>query len=136
MYGLNHFNYLALRLYLCSEGWTIAGTPVDLQDPRLLAVAGSERHLLEADYDEYADSSASGAAFCRFATLIVTNTFPTSLIFALSVALSVLFVINILSWIFRNSIFNYIIILKLEFSHLFFQEKNELQALLRYFFNS
>ncbi|CAA2963211.1 membrane associated ring finger 1,8 [Olea europaea subsp. europaea] len=54
-----------------SEGWTIAGTPVDLQDPRLLAIAGSERHLLEADYDEYADSSASGAAFCRFATLIL-----------------------------------------------------------------
>ncbi|KAL2492971.1 RING/FYVE/PHD zinc finger superfamily protein [Abeliophyllum distichum] len=54
-----------------SEGWTIAGTPVDLHDPRLLAMAGAERHLLEADYDEYADSSASGAAFCRSATLIL-----------------------------------------------------------------
>ncbi|CAN4086337.1 unnamed protein product [Withania somnifera] len=54
-----------------SEGWTVAGTQLDLNDPRLLAMAAAERHLLEADYDEYADSSASGAAFCRSAALIL-----------------------------------------------------------------
>ncbi|XP_071904079.1 uncharacterized protein [Coffea arabica] len=53
------------------EGWTIAGTPVDLNDPRLIAMATAERHLLEPEYDEYADSSASGAAFCRSAALIL-----------------------------------------------------------------
>lgn len=50
-------------------GWTISGTPLDLQDPRLLALA--DRHYLEADYDEYAASNASGAAFCRSAALIL-----------------------------------------------------------------
>lgn len=75
--------------YLYSGGWTIAGNPLDLHDPRLLAVAGTEHHVLEADYDEYVDSSASGAAFCRSATLIVTYTFPTSLIFASSIVLAV-----------------------------------------------
>lgn len=44
-----------------------------MRDPRLLAMAAAERHLLEADYDEYADSNASGAAFCRSAALIVRN---------------------------------------------------------------
>ncbi|KAM7475628.1 hypothetical protein LguiB_022871 [Lonicera macranthoides] len=54
-----------------SGGWTIAGTPLDLHDPRLLAMAAAERHLLEAEYDEYEDTSASGAAFCRSAALIL-----------------------------------------------------------------
>lgn len=54
-----------------SDGWTIAGTPLDLHDPRVLAMAAAERRLLESDYDEYADSSASGAAFCRSAALIL-----------------------------------------------------------------
>ncbi|XAR50046.1 Ubiquitin--protein ligase [Bertholletia excelsa] len=54
-----------------SGGWTISGTPLDLHDPRLLAMAAAERHLLETDYDEYADSNASGAAFCRSAALIL-----------------------------------------------------------------
>ncbi|KAH0762784.1 hypothetical protein KY290_018857 [Solanum tuberosum] len=54
-----------------SGGWTVAGTQLNLHDPRLLAMAAAERHLLEADYDEYADSSASGAAFCRSAALIL-----------------------------------------------------------------
>lgn len=49
----------------------ISGTPLDLRDPRLLALA--ERHFLEADYDEYAASNASGAAFCRSAALIVST---------------------------------------------------------------
>ncbi|KAJ9163607.1 hypothetical protein P3X46_023257 [Hevea brasiliensis] len=54
-----------------SEGWTIAGTPLDLHDPRILAMAAAERHFLEAEYDDYADSSASGATFCRSAALIL-----------------------------------------------------------------
>ncbi|KAH7515948.1 hypothetical protein FEM48_Zijuj10G0082500 [Ziziphus jujuba var. spinosa] len=51
-------------------GWTISGTPVEL-DPRLLAIAEAERHFLEAEYDDYAASNASGAAFCRAAALIL-----------------------------------------------------------------
>lgn len=52
-------------------GWTISGTPLDLRDPRLLAIAEAERHFLEAEYDEYDASNASGAAFCRSAALIL-----------------------------------------------------------------
>ncbi|MBA0711305.1 hypothetical protein Golax_010502, partial [Gossypium laxum] len=52
-------------------GWTISGTPVDLRDPRLLAIAEAERQILEAEYDEYAASNATGAAFCRSAALIL-----------------------------------------------------------------
>ena len=52
-------------------GWTISGTPLDLRDPRVLAMAEAERHFLEAEYDEYAASNASGAAFCRSAALIL-----------------------------------------------------------------
>ncbi|KAI4314158.1 hypothetical protein L6164_027093 [Bauhinia variegata] len=52
-------------------GWTISGTPLDLRDPRLLAIAEAERQFLEAEYDEYAASNASGAAFCRSAALIL-----------------------------------------------------------------
>ncbi|OVA09002.1 zinc finger protein [Macleaya cordata] len=52
-------------------GWTISGTPLDLHDPRLLAMAAAERHFLEAEYDEYAATNASGAAFCRSAALIL-----------------------------------------------------------------
>ncbi|KAF8408104.1 hypothetical protein HHK36_007246 [Tetracentron sinense] len=58
-------------LKLWSEGWTISGNPVNLHDPRLLAMAAAERHFLEAEYDEYAATNASGAAFCRFAALIL-----------------------------------------------------------------
>ncbi|KAH7550698.1 hypothetical protein JRO89_XS13G0250800 [Xanthoceras sorbifolium] len=53
------------------EAWTVSGAPLDLHDPRLLAMAAAERHLLEAEYDEYADTNASGAAFCRSAALIL-----------------------------------------------------------------
>ncbi|KAK7855783.1 putative e3 ubiquitin ligase sud1 [Quercus suber] len=56
---------------ICHQGWTISGTPLDLRDPRLLAMAAAERHLLEAEYDDYADTNASGAAFCRSAALIL-----------------------------------------------------------------
>ncbi|KAH9777830.1 RING-CH-type domain-containing protein [Citrus sinensis] len=54
-----------------SEAWTVSGTPLDLHDPRLVAMAAAERHLLDAEYDEYADTNASGAAFCRSAALIL-----------------------------------------------------------------
>ncbi|KAK1314233.1 hypothetical protein QJS10_CPA06g00504 [Acorus calamus] len=54
-----------------SGGWTIAGAPLDLNDPRILAMAAAERHFLESEYDEYAATNASGAAFCRSAALIL-----------------------------------------------------------------
>lgn len=54
-----------------SAQWTVSGAPLDLNDPRLLAMAAAERHLLEAEYDEYADTNANGAAFCRSAALIL-----------------------------------------------------------------
>ena len=41
-------------------------------------MAAAERHLLEA---EYADGSASGAAFCRSAALIVSHHFLRALSF-------------------------------------------------------
>lgn len=52
-------------------GWQISGTPLDLHDPRLLAIAEAERQFLEAEYDEYNATNASGAAFCRSAALIL-----------------------------------------------------------------
>ncbi|KAK1376002.1 hypothetical protein POM88_032195 [Heracleum sosnowskyi] len=51
-----------------NEAWIIADIPLDLHDPRLLAMAVAERHLLEAEYD---DSDANRAVFCRSATLIL-----------------------------------------------------------------
>ncbi|GAA0153726.1 ubiquitin-protein ligase [Lithospermum erythrorhizon] len=54
-----------------SGGWTVDGNPMDLHDPRILAMAAAEHHFLDADYDEYADSSASGSAFCRSTALIL-----------------------------------------------------------------
>nr|CAB3491943.1 unnamed protein product [Digitaria exilis] len=44
---------------------------MDLRDPRILAVAAAQRRLLEAEYDGYATTDASGAAFCRSAALIL-----------------------------------------------------------------
>lgn len=64
-------SYIFCFLNSC-RGWTISGTPLDLRDPRVLAMAEAERHFLEAEYDEYAASNASGAAFCRSAALIVS----------------------------------------------------------------
>ncbi|XP_060196802.1 uncharacterized protein LOC132626087 isoform X2 [Lycium barbarum] len=52
-------------------GWQIAGTPLDLHDPRLLAIREAERQLLEAEYDDYNATNASGVAFCRSAALIL-----------------------------------------------------------------
>ncbi|KAL5540662.1 hypothetical protein UlMin_041248 [Ulmus minor] len=51
-------------------GWTISGTPLEL-DPRLLAIAEAERHFLEAEYEDYTASNASGAAYCRSVALIL-----------------------------------------------------------------
>ncbi|WOK94251.1 hypothetical protein Cni_G02953 [Canna indica] len=51
-------------------GWIITGSPLDLRDPRILAMATARRHLAEAEYDEYS-TNASGAAFCRSAALIL-----------------------------------------------------------------
>lgn len=39
-------------------------------------MAAGERRLLEAEYDEYADTNANGAAFCRSAALIVSCHYP------------------------------------------------------------
>lgn len=44
---------------------------MDLRDPRILAVAAAQRRLLEAEYDGYGTTDASGAAFCRSAALIL-----------------------------------------------------------------
>lgn len=44
---------------------------MDLRDPRILAVAAAQHRLLEAEYDGYASTDASGAAFCRSAALIL-----------------------------------------------------------------
>uniref|UniRef100_A0A7N1A0Y2 RING-CH-type domain-containing protein n=1 Tax=Kalanchoe fedtschenkoi TaxID=63787 RepID=A0A7N1A0Y2_KALFE len=49
----------------------ISGAPMDINDPRFVAISAAERYFLEAEYDEYADSNASGAAFCRSAALIL-----------------------------------------------------------------
>ncbi|KVH98851.1 Protein of unknown function DUF3675 [Cynara cardunculus var. scolymus] len=66
------YSYFLLPTPLSSPvgSWTLAGTPLDLNDPRVLAMA-AERRLLETDYDEYEDNSASGALFCRSAAIIL-----------------------------------------------------------------
>ncbi|KAL8157251.1 hypothetical protein AgCh_002091 [Apium graveolens] len=52
-------------------GWHISGTPLDLHDPRILAITEAERQILEAEYDEYNSTNASGASFFRSAALIL-----------------------------------------------------------------
>ncbi|XP_008802607.2 uncharacterized protein LOC103716403 [Phoenix dactylifera] len=54
-----------------SGGWTIGSAPLDLRDPRVLALAAAQHHFLEAEYDEYAATNARGAAFCHSAALIL-----------------------------------------------------------------
>ncbi|XP_042008372.1 uncharacterized protein LOC121756993 isoform X1 [Salvia splendens] len=51
--------------------WRISGTPLDMHDPRLLAIAEAERQLFEADYDDYNSATNNGTAFCRSAALIL-----------------------------------------------------------------
>ncbi|KAL0447044.1 UNVERIFIED_CONTAM: hypothetical protein Slati_1832300 [Sesamum latifolium] len=51
--------------------WQISGAPLDMHDPRLLAITEAERQLFEADYDDYNGANNSGTAFCRSAALIL-----------------------------------------------------------------
>ncbi|KAL7110181.1 hypothetical protein ACP275_05G009000 [Erythranthe tilingii] len=51
--------------------WQISGNPLDMHDPRLVALAEAERQLFEADYDDYNGTNSSGTAFCRSAALIL-----------------------------------------------------------------
>lgn len=51
--------------------WQISGAQLNMNDPRLLAIAEAERQLLEADYDDYNGAHNSGAAFCRSVALIL-----------------------------------------------------------------
>lgn len=45
---------------------------MDLDDPRLLAIAEAERQILESEYDDFTASDTNGAAFFRSAALIVS----------------------------------------------------------------
>lgn len=78
-----HFSWLVSDSVIentsCSDDWE-NGVPLDLSDPRILAMAAAERHFLEADYDEYSESNSSGAAFCRSAALIVSLPFLSYLV--------------------------------------------------------
>lgn len=58
-------------VYASRSVWQISGAPLDMNDPRLLAIAEAERQFFEADYDDYNAANNSGAAFCRSAALIV-----------------------------------------------------------------
>ncbi|KAL2609917.1 hypothetical protein R1flu_028490 [Riccia fluitans] len=55
-----------------SGEWGITGSHSleHLSDPRLLAMAAAERHFIDADYDEYVASDASGACW-RWVLLIL-----------------------------------------------------------------
>ncbi|KAK6920876.1 Protein of unknown function DUF3675 [Dillenia turbinata] len=66
-----HTEDVAIDIRQVFGEWTLSGTPLDLHDPRLLAMAAAEHRFLEAEYDEYAETNASGAAFCRSAALIL-----------------------------------------------------------------
>ncbi|ONI30814.1 hypothetical protein PRUPE_1G274900 [Prunus persica] len=52
-------------------GWTLSGTPLSLDDPRILSITEAERQYLDTEYDEYSASSSSGAPFFRSAALIL-----------------------------------------------------------------
>ncbi|KAJ1701356.1 hypothetical protein LUZ63_001135 [Rhynchospora breviuscula] len=52
-----------------SGTWTITGTPLDLRDPRILAMAASQNQILGSDYDDYAANNGSSSSF-RIAALI------------------------------------------------------------------
>ncbi|RZC88732.1 hypothetical protein C5167_031106 [Papaver somniferum] len=47
--------------------WTV-GDNIDVDDPRLLAMAASRRHFLESDYE---DRDRDGASFCRAAAFML-----------------------------------------------------------------
>ncbi|XP_026436026.1 uncharacterized protein LOC113333872 [Papaver somniferum] len=50
-----------------SGNWTV-GDNIDVDDPRLLAMAASRRHFLESDYE---DRDRDGASFCRAAAFML-----------------------------------------------------------------
>eukprot|EP00249_Psilotum_nudum_P010673 c22693_g1_i1 orf=570-1502(+) len=56
-----------------SEDWSIPGVPpIELHDPRILAMAAAQRHFLEAEYGEYNTANSTGAAACfRSAALVL-----------------------------------------------------------------
>ncbi|KAG8059126.1 hypothetical protein GUJ93_ZPchr0002g24239 [Zizania palustris] len=51
--------------------WSISGNHLDLHDPRILAMASAQHHLLEEEYDEYTATNNNAAAFCRSIFLIL-----------------------------------------------------------------
>ncbi|XP_051144737.1 uncharacterized protein LOC127260822 [Andrographis paniculata] len=51
--------------------WRISDAPMDIHDPRFLAIADAERQFLESEYDDYNGMNTSGTAFCRSAVLIL-----------------------------------------------------------------
>jgi hypothetical protein len=51
--------------------WQLSGTPLDMHDPQLRAIAEAERQMLEVDYDDYNGVHSSGTAFCRSVVLIL-----------------------------------------------------------------
>ncbi|XP_051122633.1 uncharacterized protein LOC127245671 [Andrographis paniculata] len=51
--------------------WQISGSPLDVHNPRFLAIADAERQLFEADYDDYNGTNSSGAALFRSTALIL-----------------------------------------------------------------
>jgi Protein of unknown function (DUF3675) len=61
--------FIIIALY--SGMWTITGTPLDLHDPRILAVTTSQNQLLGSDYDDYAANNGT-SSFFRTAALIVS----------------------------------------------------------------
>ncbi|KAM1498075.1 hypothetical protein ACFX10_020962 [Malus domestica] len=50
--------------------WTLSGTPLSLDDPRILSIAAAERQFMDTEYDDYS-STSSGAPFFRSAALIL-----------------------------------------------------------------
>eukprot|EP00249_Psilotum_nudum_P017093 c26154_g1_i1 orf=115-1026(-) len=55
-----------------SEDWGIPGVPpIEVRDPRILAVAAAQRHFLEAEFDEYDTANSGCAVCCRSIALIV-----------------------------------------------------------------
>ena len=68
-YVTNGFIHVDLSF---SGGWTLVDTQLNLNDPRLLSMAVTERYLQEANHDEDVHASASGAAFGFFVALFVS----------------------------------------------------------------
>eukprot|EP00249_Psilotum_nudum_P015069 c25150_g1_i2 orf=264-899(-) len=70
---LIHSNSIPMQI---SEDWsTPEAHSIELGDPRILAIAAAQRHLLGARYDEYGTVNSSGATCCRSVVLIVRAIF-------------------------------------------------------------